>query len=473
MAKPLFLIIDDETNFREFLGEALEGEGYEVVHAGTANAGLQAARKSLPRVVLLDQNLPDQTGLSLLPELRRLPVVPVVIVITAYAEVGYAVDALKAGAFHYLPKPFAFADLLRVLTQAAVASTNVEAPPLHSMAMQAIVGTSPVVEEVKRQLTRVAVSHVPTVLLQGESGTGKELAARAIHAASTRHAAPFVAVNCAALSDTLLLSELFGHERGAFTDARQQQKGVFELAHGGTLLLDEISEMGSRAQAALLRALEQRSITRLGGQREIKVDVRVIAATNRDLRQLVAAAEFRGDLYHRLNVVRLMLPALRERAEDIERIADHTSRDVARRYDEPVRPFTPAAQAALACYGWPGNVRELRNAVERAYVVSVGPDVDVCDLPDEVRLCHVRSETAPSRIADVARAGFQDAKREVVDNFERTFLLTALKNAGGNVTLAAERAGVLRQVFQRLLLRHGIEPDGFRDASNTRGRQPD
>jgi len=360
-----------------------------------------------------------------------------------------------------------------VLKQAAVASTHVEAPPLHSMAMQAIVGTSPVVEEVKRQLTRVAVSLVPTVLLQGESGTGKELAARAIHAASTRHGAPFVAVNCAALSDTLLLSELFGHERGAFTDARQQQKGVFELAHGGTLLLDEISEMGSRAQAALLRALEQRSITRLGGQREIKVDVRVIAATNRDLSQLVAAAEFRGDLYHRLNVVRLILPALRERAEDIVRIADQTSRDVARRYGEPVRPFTPAAQAALACYGWPGNVRELRNAVERAYVVSVGPEVDVGDLPDEVRLCHAGSETAPSRIADVARAGFQDAKREVVDNFERRFLLTAMRNAGGNVTLAAERAGVLRQVFQRLLLRHGIEPDGFRDASNTRGRQPD
>jgi DNA-binding NtrC family response regulator len=472
MAKPLFLIIDDERNFREFLGEALEGEGYEVVHAGTANAGLQAARKSLPRVVLLDQNLPDQTGLSLLPELRRLPVVPVVIVITAYAEVGYAVDALKAGAFHYLPKPFAFADLLHVLAQAAVTSTGVE-PTYHATAMQSIVGASLAVEEIKRQLTRVAMSPVPAVLLQGESGTGKELAARAIHAASTRHAAPFVAVNCAALSDTLLLSELFGHERGAFTDARQQKKGVFELAHGGTLLLDEVSEMGSRAQAALLRALEQRRITRVGGQCEIKVDVRVVAATNRDLSEAVASGQFRADLYHRLNVVRLTLPTLRERAGDIERIAEHMSRDVAHRYGEPVRHFTPAAHAALALYRWPGNVRELRNTVERAYVISVGPSVDVCDLPDEVRFGDAGFDMALSRISDTACTGFQDAKREVVDHFERAFLLTALRNAGGNVTLAAERAGVLRQVFQRLLLRHGIEPDAFRDASRARGRLPD
>jgi len=474
MAQPLFLIIDDERNFREFLGEALEGEGYDVLHAGTARAGMQAARESLPRVVLLDQNLPDQTGLSLLPELRRLPIVPVVIVITAHAEVGYAVDALKAGAFHYLPKPFAFADLLDVLAQAAITSCDVEPLHAHSTAMQSIIGTSPVVEEIKRQLTRVAASPVQVVLVQGESGTGKELAARAIHAASARHAAPFVAVNCAALSDTLLLSELFGHERGAFTDARQQKKGVFELAHGGTLLLDEISEMGARAQAALLRALEQRSITRVGGQGEVKVDVRVIAATNRDLHQLVGAGQFRGDLYHRLNVVRLILPALRERAGDIERIAEHTSRDIAHRYNEPVRPFTTAACAALALYTWPGNVRELRNAVERAYVISVGPRIDVCDLPDEVLLARdLVTVTAPIPTTDSVFTGFQDAKREVVDHFERAFLLSALRHAGGNVTVAAERAGVLRQVFQRLLLRHGIEPDVFRDSTRARGRQPD
>ncbi len=474
MAQPLFLIIDDERNFREFLGEALEGEGYDVLHAGTARAGLHAARESLPRVVLLDQNLPDQTGLSLLPELRRLPVVPVVIVITAHAEVGYAVDALKAGAFHYLPKPFAFADLLDVLAQAAITSSDVALLHAHSAAMQSIIGTSPVVDEMKRQLARVAASPVQVVLVQGESGTGKELAARAIHAASARHAAPFVAVNCAALSDTLLLSELFGHERGAFTDARQQKKGVFELAHGGTLLLDEVSEMGARAQAALLRALEQRSITRVGGQGEVKVDVRVVAATNRDLHQLVASGQFRADLYHRLNVVRLILPALRERADDIERIAEYVSRDIAHRYSEPVRLFTTAARAALARYTWPGNVRELRNAVERAYVIRVGPGIDVCDLPDEVRLVPgAAAVTASTPPTDVVCTGFQDAKREVVDHFERAFLLSALRHAGGNVTLAAERAGVLRQVFQRLLLRHGIEPDAFRDATRARGRQSD
>jgi DNA-binding NtrC family response regulator len=474
MAQPLFLIIDDERNFREFLGEALEGEGYDVILAGTARAGLEVAREYLPRVVLLDQNLPDQPGLELLPELRRLAVVPVVIVITAHAEVGYAVDALKAGAFHYLPKPFAFADLLKVLAQATITNTASEPANAGSPAMQLIVGASPVVEELKRQLTRIAGSPVQAVLVQGESGTGKELAARAIHAASSRHRAPFVAVNCAALSDTLLMSELFGHERGAFTDARQQKKGVFELAHGGTLLLDEVSEMGARAQAALLRALEQRSITRVGGQGEIKVDVRVVAATNRDLHQLVTSGQFRADLYHRLNVVRLILPALRDRHGDIQLIAEHMSRDMAQRYGEAMRAFTPAACEALTHYDWPGNVRELRNAVERAYVISVGPTVDLGDLPEEVRLAYgsgVVCETPP--IPGQEPTGFQVAKREVVEHFEREYLLAALTKASGNVTLAAERAGVLRQVFQRMLMRHGIVPDAFRDPTRVRGRQPD
>jgi DNA-binding NtrC family response regulator len=315
------------------------------------------------------------------------------------------------------------------------------------------------------------------VLVQGESGTGKELVAQAIHSASPRHAHRLVAVNCAALTDTLLLSELFGHERGAFTDARQQKRGVFELAHRGTLFLDEVSEMGPRAQAALLRALEQRSVLRVGGSDEIPVDVRVVAATNRDLGQQVAGGEFRADLYYRLNVVRLEVPPLRERGRDVELLAEHLSRVIAERYAEPPRPLQPDARALIAAYSWPGNVRELRNAIERAYAIGVGTAIAAADLPAELRSgssSRVGGASTPATPVGVqAITGFQDAKRHVVGDFERAFLSTALARAGGNVTLAAERAGVLRQVFQRMLIRHGIGHEQFRDVTRARGRQPD
>ncbi len=479
MSQPLFLIVDDERNFREFLGEALEGEGYAVRHAGTARVGLAIARESLPRVVLLDQNLPDRPGLELLPELRRLPVCPVVIVITAHAQIGYAVDAVKAGAFHYLPKPFAFADLLDVLGKAAITGARGMEAAETSDALQAIVGAGSAIEELKRRVARVASSPVSAVLVQGESGTGKELVAQAIHGASSRAARRFLAVNCAALTDTLLMSELFGHERGAFTDARQLKKGVFELAHGGTLFLDEVSEMGTRAQAALLRTLEQRSVIRVGGSDEIPVDVRVIAATNRDLARHVATGHFRADLYYRLNVVRLDVPALRDRGGDIELLSAHLSRVIAERYAEPPRQFTPEARALVAAYPWPGNVRELRNAIERAYVYGAGPTITAADLPPEVSEGGPTGYTSMHTASGAAGAsppapnGFQDAKRNVVTQFERTYLLEALSVAGGNVTLAAQRAGVLRQVFQRMLIRHGIEHDQFRDATRLRGRRPD
>lgn len=467
MSQPPFLLVDDERNFREFLGEALEAEGFRVLHAGTAAAALPLARRALPRVILLDQNLPDRSGLELLPEFARLPVRPVVIVITAHAQVGLAVEAVKAGAFHYLPKPFGFGDLLDVLAQAAITASDTHDASEPGLAP--LVGESAPMQQLKQQLARVGRSPVSTVLLQGESGTGKELVARAIHDASHARRGPFVAVNCAALSETLLVSELFGHERGAFTDARQQKQGVFERAHGGTLLLDEVGEMGPRAQAAFLRALEQRCVTRVGGHAEIPVDVRVIAATNVDLGRHVATGHFRSDLYHRLNVIRLELPPLRTRGDDVLRIATALAGEIAHSYGEAPRTFTPAAQRALLAYAWPGNVRELRNVVERAYVIGTGPEIDVADLPAELGT-PASAPLATSHDAATSLLSFQDAKRDVVDRFERAFLLDALARADGNVTVAAERAGVLRQVFQRLLLRHGITPADYRDAA-TRGRQ--
>ncbi|MEO8334003.1 MAG: sigma-54 dependent transcriptional regulator [bacterium] len=473
MTKPLFLIVDDERNFREFLGEALQGEGYEVVHAGTARAGLAMARQSLPRVILLDQNLPDQSGLELLPELRRLPVCPVIIVITAHAQFDYAVDAVKAGAFHYLPKPFAFSDLLDVLAKATITAAERPGVVQASSALHAMIGACPGMVDLKQQVVRVARSPVSAILVQGESGTGKELVAQAIHAESTRSAQRIVAVNCAALTDTLLMSELFGHERGAFTDARQQRRGVFELAQGGTLFLDEVSEMGARAQAALLRTLEQRRVVRVGGSDEIVIDVRVVAATNRDLGRQVTSGQFRADLYHRLNVVRLDLPPLRDRGHDIELLAEHLSRVVAERYAEPQRPFSSEVRGLLMSYTWPGNVRELRNGIERAYAMTGGTSITSAALPAEWGANPFMSAGTPTTgiAAAGSVAGFQDAKRDVVVHFEQAFLRTALANAGGNVTLAAERAGVLRQVFQRMLLRHGIAHEEFRDPTTTRSRR--
>ena len=450
------LIIDDERNVRQFLSEALEAEGYLVRSSGTARSGLSLAHEIHPDVVLLDQNLPDAAGLDILPGLRQVASNPAVVVITAYAAYPQAVEAIKSGASHYLSKPFDFSDLLQALAHVTARRSEADAPGLED-----IVGATPVMAELKQRIARVARSPVDTVLVDGESGTGKELIARAIHALSARAAARFVAVNCAALSETLLLSELFGHERGAFTDARERRIGLFEAAQGGTLLLDEVGEMGTQAQAALLRALEQRTITRVGSVAEIPVDVRVVAATNRPLNDAVARGRFRADLFHRLNVVRAHAPPLRDRRDDILPLVHFFSRRTAARFAEPARGVSPAAARLLERYDWPGNVRELRNAVEHAYVVSAGPEIVPDGLPSEMS-----SPTAPAGTGD-ARSyeglGFQDAKRAAVGAFERAYLEKLLIRAGGNLSRAAREAGVIRQVLQRLLKRHGLDRDEFVD----------
>ncbi|HEY9516482.1 MAG TPA: sigma-54 dependent transcriptional regulator [Gemmatimonadaceae bacterium] len=458
MTAPRFLIIDDERNFREFLGEALKRQGYDVAHAGTARVGLAMARHTLPRIVLLDQNLPDGSGLDFIRELRELPSNPAIIMITAFAGYDSAVRAVKAGAFHYLSKPFGFSELLEVVAEASVAFPSLD-DESQDGALGALLGADPKMVELRHRVARVAMLPVPTVLVRGESGTGKELVAQAVHTASARADKKMVSVNCAALTETLLMDELFGHERGAYTDARSQKCGVFESAHGGTLFLDEISEMGPRAQAALLRVLEERKVRRVGGSEELEVDVRVVAATNCDLDREMEAGHFRSDLFFRLNLVELVLPALRERRGDIALLAAHFARLVAERYGEPVRTITPDTQALLHAYRWPGNVRELRNVIERAYVIASGPCITPECLPEEL----LRSPGGPD---DPVLAGpprrFQDHKRDVVDHFERSYLESALLRAGGNITQAAEEAGMLRQVFQRMLIRHGIDGAQFR-----------
>ncbi len=458
MRRPRFLIIDDERNFREFLAEALEVEGYVVTQAATARAGLALSRQELPQIVLLDQNLPDGSGLDLIHDLRDLPSNPVIIMITAYAGYDNAVRAVKAGAFHYLNKPFGFPDLLDVVAEACVAFPALGEQEELEM-LGALVGAHPCMEQVKQRIARIARAPVSTVLIRGESGTGKEVAAQAMHRASNRSSMRMVCVNCAALTESLLMDELFGHEKGAFTDARSSREGVFEHAHGGTLFLDEISEMGARAQAALLRVLEQRVVRRIGGTTEIPVDVRVLAATNTDLEEQVANGQFRSDLYYRLNVVQVELPPLRARRSDIAILANHFSRLLAARYNEPARTITPEAMELLATHDWPGNVRELRNAIERAYIVEASPSITPGMLAAELH--SARRHTLPDPVADTSRP-FQELKREVLDDFERSYLESALARAGGNITQAAEEAGMLRQVFQRMLARHGMSGEMYK-----------
>lgn len=456
--RPNVLIIDDEHNFREFLGEALETEGYGVQYAPTAKIGLALARRESPAFILLDQNLPDGSGLDLLPKLQAQRLPTTVIVITAYAEFGDAVDAVKAGAFHYLSKPLDFGKLLAILNSASHTS---HAPDEEggSPALASLIGNSQPMRDLKTLVRRVASGPAESILIHGESGTGKELVARALHELSFRASAPMVSVNCAALTETLLMSELFGHERGAFTDAREQRKGVFEAAHGGTLFLDEVGEMGPRSQAALLRALEQRVIRRVGGNRDIPVDLRVIAATNRNLAQLVDDGVFREDLYYRLNVVEIDVPPLRCRGDDVILLARHFSEVLARRYREPVRDLDPDAAARLREYPWPGNVRELRNLVERAYAASSTPTIQAQAL---ARRRHASGHLPVTVLPAWKDAPFQAAKQEVIDEFERRYLEGILIRAEGNVTRAAADAGLVRQVLQRLLRRHGIDPRDYR-----------
>jgi DNA-binding NtrC family response regulator len=377
---------------------------------------------------------------------------------TAYAAYPHAVEAVKKGAFHYIQKPFEFDQLLQLLHD-AVGLSSEWAEPGSPPALSALIGASGRMKTLKRQIAHIAHSPLATLLIQGESGTGKELVARAIHALSSRAEHRLVSVNCAALSDSLLMSELFGHERGAFTDARATRKGVFEAAHRGTLFLDEISEMGPRTQAAVLRALEQRSITRVGGTAEIAVDVRIVAASNLPLERLTTAGQFRSDLYYRLNIVRLEMPPLRDRPQDIPALADYFTRQIAARYGEAPRAIARSVMTQLMAYSWPGNVRELRNAIERVYVVDSGPKVTLDALPAEISsFAAIGAAEADTSDREMS---YREAKRRFVEAFERSYIRQVLAEADGNVSRAARIARLHRQAFQRLISRHDIDRDDF------------
>ncbi len=394
------LLVEDHEESRLSLAEALERQGHVVLQAPTGKAALAIARREALHAVILDLRLPDMDGLAVLAALLdHTPGLPVVVV-TAFASVDLAVAAMKRGAVDFLTKPLQLGDLTRVLARAIAHARAIgvapaaAAPLIAEMESFGILGGSAPMRVVFDQVKRIA-PHYTNALIVGESGTGKELVARALHALGPGPTRPFVAVNCATLSETLLESEIFGHERGAFTSADAVKTGMMEAAHTGTLFLDEVNEMGLACQAKLLRAVERREFRRVGGTRKIKVDLRVIGASNANLEEWVTSKRFRTDLYYRLKVITIVVPTLRERREAIPILAQRFLDDVAQHAGLPAKRLTAAAQQRLTQYEWPGNVRELRNAMESLTLMPSGPLLDVDDLPVNIRGAQTAAVTIP------------------------------------------------------------------------------
>lgn len=454
------LVVDDEESIRISLAEGLSDEQTRVETAIGGDAALRILAAGEIDLVLLDQRLgaTGEDGLDVLSRIKQAHPEVIVVMMTAYGQFASAVEATRRGCFQYLAKPL---DLhqLRLLIRHAL-STAALSRAVHRQSERQrrqfgadpILADSPSMQRLLTSLERVARSRTASILIHGETGSGKELVARRIHYLSPLVGGPFVDLNCGAIPDTLLESELFGHERGAFTDAKQAKEGLFELAHGGTLFLDEIAEMPGNLQSKLLRVLETKTFRRVGGTRDVRVEVRILAATNRDLFAEVKAGHFREDLYYRLSVVPLQVPPLRERREDIPGLLrvflDHFNREMG----HAVHGVTPRAQERLVAYAWPGNVRELKNTVEQMVLMCAGDTIDEEDLPDTIRL---RAPAPPSaaRAEDLFRPGTVPTLEEV----EGAAIAHALAETRGNRTRAAQLLGISRQTLRTKIERYGLD----------------
>ncbi|HEX9883632.1 MAG TPA: sigma-54 dependent transcriptional regulator [Desulfobaccales bacterium] len=452
------LVVDDEPQILQVVSGILQDEGFEVLTAPDGEAALKRVGEDAPDLVLLDIALPGMDGLEVLDRLKRqYPFLPVVM-ISAYGSVENAVKATRLGAYDFIEKPpHADKILLTVRNALEMARLSEENRRLRQQTapVKEIIGDSDAIRRLREQLRIVAPTNA-SVLITGENGTGKELVARALHAFSRRAHKAFVEVNCAAIPEELIESELFGHEKGAFTGATLRRRGKFDLAHEGTLFLDEIGDMSLKTQAKILRILEEQRFERVGGSRPIQVDVRVVAATNKNLEEEIGKGSFREDLYHRINVIPLNVPSLRERGQDIPLLAAHFLKELAAENDLPPKTFSDRALERLAAMPWPGNVRELKNFVWRLAILSPGTVIDAADLPLAGAEQEPESDAADPESMDpfLQVPSFREARAL----FEKQFLRRKLAECRGNVSLLAEKVGLERSHLYRKLRAYGLEP---------------
>ena len=457
--KTSVLVVDDELLIRKSLGKVLRARGYAVEVASSGAEGLEKVGEVRPQVMILDMRLPDTDGLTVLRRARQIDPLLQVIIITAFGDVQTAVDAMKHGACDFVRKPYELEDI--VLAVESAGRTFRQATELDLYRRRAwqhysgeeIIGQSGPMREVRGLIDKVVRSKATSVLISGESGTGKELVARAVHYRSDRAQAPLMEVNCSSFQEALLENELFGHEKGAFTDANDTKKGLVELCDGGTLFLDEVADMPLPTQAKLLRFIDHRNFKRVGGAHDISVDIRIVAATNKSVEEEVRAGRFRSDLYFRLKVVSITLPPLRERGDDVLLLARHFMREFSRKFQKSFHDFTPEAQRVLLEYPWPGNVRELRNLVERVVLLEEGDVVDSEHFPPE--LLGRRSAPASSAAAAVRDVlGLPTLAQIEADHINEVLRMTA-----GNKSRAARILGISRQGLIEKLRRLRIDEE--------------
>lgn len=451
------LVIDDEKSIRDIFSLLLEEKGYLVEAAETGNEGLSRARKFSPDIILLDMNLPDVSGMDVLSRIRKSLPQTEVIIITAFGTIKNAVEATKLGAYDYLEKPVDNEELLLLISRALeVKKLAREVEELKSELSERyrfsnIIGTSSKMNSIFQMMAKIARVD-GTVLITGESGTGKELAARAIHFNSPRQSGPFVVVNCGAIPKDLIESEFFGHIKGAFTDAKTEKTGKFELAHKGTIFLDEVGELSPEAQVKLLRALGEKEIVKVGGTETIPIDVRVIAATNKNLEEEVKKGNFREDLYWRLAVLSLRLPPLRERKEDIPLLCEHLIQKYNQEMNKAVRGLSERGLECLINYSWPGNVRELESVIYEAMVLSEKPFIEEDDLP--LRIRGAEKEKGEALFEPEKPLG--EAIQSMTEKMEKRLIEKALQEAGGNKTKAAQKLGISRKTLFNKMSHYNI-----------------
>jgi len=454
--KPSVLIVDDDVVMQETLSDVLRKRGYETFSSGSGSGALSTIKKNVIDLILLDMKLPDIDGLEVLKKIKEFDTEILVIMMTAFSDVHTAVSAMKSGAYDYINKPFELEELKLLIEKGLETKSLInEVRRLHRQQEESyqnshIYGVSPQIQYVKELIGMISKTHKTSVLIQGESGTGKELAANAIHYSSHRSDKPLMKINCSAIPDSLLESELFGYEKGAFTDAKNTKKGLFELADGGTVFLDEIGDMNPFLQSKILRVLENQTFMRVGGEREIKVDIRIIAATNKDLEDMVKEGLFRKDLYYRLKVMVVEMPPIRDRLEDILLLSNLFIEENNREYNKNIKGFSDEAKKLMIQYPWPGNVRELRNVIERAMILTDQDVITPKHLPFELKQAE---KSVQGNKGDEVSELISDMS---LDNMERMHLSKVLKKLEWNKSKASKFLGISRATLRAKIRKYSL-----------------